>query len=583
MATDSAAIMETATRDDDLYTKDGTVDICGRRATRASTGLWKAAGFVLVNQALVSVTYYGIYNNLVRYLTNVLHQSNATAASNVNLWTGTSSITALIGGFISDSYLGRYWTTTLFLFVYLLGMILLTLSAALPSLKPPSCDTGVDCQPASPAQTGVFFFAVYLGALASGAYQPCNSSLGADQFDEENPDELPKMTAYFNWFYQSMTVGALLASTLVLYTQENVSWSFGFGICTIAMGLAVVVFLIGTPLYRNHGPGGNPLVRVFQVLVATVRKMGLKNPNDASLLYEVADDKPSIKGSRKIQHTTNLQFLDKAAIILPSDLEEVNPWRLCTVSQVEEVKCIIRMLPILLSSIVYSIVYSQMATLFLEQGGTMDTHLGRYKIPPGSLSVFENLSILVCTPTYEWFLVPLLRRFTKHPKGLTDLQRIGTGLVVIMLSMVVAALVEIRRLGVARDHGQLDSPAAVLPMSVFWLVPQYFLVGASEVFTFIGLIEFFYDQSPDGMRALGSSFQLTALACGNYSSSLVVTIVNGVTGRRGHTSWIADNLNRAHFDYFYWMLAVVTGIDLVFFMVCAYFYKYIKTVSFSNE
>ena len=68
--------------------------------------------------------------------------------------------------------------------------------------------------------------------------------------------------------------------------------------------------------------------------------------------------------------------LDKAATITENDVQDTqNPWRLCTVTQVEEAKCVLRMIPIWLCTIVYSVVFTQMASLFVEQGDVMDSNI----------------------------------------------------------------------------------------------------------------------------------------------------------------------------------------------------------------
>ena len=52
------------------------------------------------------------------YLKSRLNQGNATAANNVTNWFGTCYITPLIGAFLADAYLGRYWTIATFVFIY---------------------------------------------------------------------------------------------------------------------------------------------------------------------------------------------------------------------------------------------------------------------------------------------------------------------------------------------------------------------------------------------------------------------------------------------------------------------------------
>lgn len=63
--------------------------------------------------------YQGLAGNLIQYLTNVLKEPIATAAKNVNTWVGVSSLFPLLGGFVADSYLGRFNTILLSSLIYL--------------------------------------------------------------------------------------------------------------------------------------------------------------------------------------------------------------------------------------------------------------------------------------------------------------------------------------------------------------------------------------------------------------------------------------------------------------------------------
>jgi peptide/histidine transporter 3/4 len=56
--------------------------------------------------------------NLVNYLKLRLNQGNVTASNNVTNWSGTCYITPLIGAFLADAYLGRYWTIAGFSIIY---------------------------------------------------------------------------------------------------------------------------------------------------------------------------------------------------------------------------------------------------------------------------------------------------------------------------------------------------------------------------------------------------------------------------------------------------------------------------------
>uniref|UniRef100_A0A0D6R4L3 Major facilitator superfamily (MFS) profile domain-containing protein n=1 Tax=Araucaria cunninghamii TaxID=56994 RepID=A0A0D6R4L3_ARACU len=562
---------------DEEYTQDGSMDYYGNPAVKSKTGKWKACPFILGNECAERLAYYGMSSNMVNYLKKNLNMGNATTTRNNTNWGGTCYITPLIGAFLADSYWGRYRTIITFSIVYFIGMTLLTISASVPELKPPCKGGEADCH-ASTGQLGVFFLSLYLIALGTGGIKPCVSSFGADQFDEIDDVEKKKKSSFFNWFYFSINIGAMVASSVLVYTQEHAGWGVGFGIPAGAMGIAICSFILGTPLYRYQKPGGSPLTRMAQVIVASFRKWHVQVPAKKSLLYEVQDKESTIEGSRKLEHTDAFLFLDKAAVETSTEKYQdgpINPWRLCTVTQVEELKSIVRILPIWATGIIFSTVSSQMGNLFVELGDLMNAHMGpHFEIPSASLGLFDTVSVILWVPIYDRVIVPTARKFTGKPRGFTQLQRIGIGLVISIFSMVVAAIVEIKRLAVVREHNSYNEDA---DMSIFWQVPQYFLIGAAEVFTIIGQLEFFYDQAPDAMRSLCSALQLTTIALGSYLSSLLVTIVTRITAKHGKKGWIPeDNLNYGHVDYFFWLLTIISVLNFLLFVVIANWYTYKK-------
>ena len=272
------------------------------------------------------------------------------------------------------------------------------------------------------------------------------------------------------------------------------------------------------------------------------------------------------------------RFLDKAAIISAADAKSdlfANPWRVCTVTQVEELKILVRMFPVWATTIIFSVVYAQ-NSVFIEQGMVLDKRVGSFNIPPASLSTFDVLSVMIWIPFYDRVLIPIARKFTGREKGFSDLQRIGIGLVLSIVSMACAALLELKRLEIARSEGLIHENLAV-PMSILWQIPQYFFAGAAEVFTAIGQLEFFYDQAPDAMRSLCAAFALITVSAGSYLSSILLTLVSYLTTRGGDPGWIPDNLNEGHLDRFFWLIAGISFVNFLVYIGCTVRYKY-KTV-----
>ncbi|CAL4921678.1 unnamed protein product [Urochloa decumbens] len=563
-------------QDADLITGDGSVDIKGRPAPKYTTGNWRACFSILGNEFCERLAYYGIARNLVTYLKVNLHLGNLEAARSVTTWQGTCYLTPLIGAILADSYWGKYWTIAVFSSIYFIGLAVLTLSASVPALQPPTC-LGTVCPEASLLQYGIFFIGLYMIALGTGGIKPCVSSFGADQFDDTDQAERAKKTSFFNWFYFCISMGSFISGTIIVWIQDNSGWGIGFAIPTISMALAIACFFGASNIYRYQKPGGSPLTRICQVAVAAFRKRHAKLPSDLSLLYEVDGQTSAIAGSRKLEHTNELKFLDRAAIS-SADVKSkpfTDPWKLCTVTQVEELKILVRMFPIWATTIIFSAVYAQNSSLFVEQGMVLDKRLGSFSIPPASLSTFDVISVIIWIPLYDRILVPIARKFTGREKGFSELQRIGIGLVLSILAMVSAALVELKRLEIARSEGLIHEKVDV-PMSILWQIPQYFLVGAAEVFTAIGQVDFFYDQGPDAMRSLCSAFALVTVSVGDYVSSIILTLVSYITTQRGDPGWIPDNLNEGHLDRFFWLIAGISFVNFVVFVGCASRYRYKK-------
>lgn len=274
------------------------------------------------------------------------------------------------------------------------------------------------------------------------------------------------------------------------------------------------------------------------------------------------------------------RFLDRAALISSRDFDEKNqriqnPWRLCPITQVEEVKCILRLLPIWLCTIIYSVVFTQMASLFVEQGAAMKTKVSGFTIPPASMSSFDILSVALFIFLYRRVLDPLVGRIKKSgSKGLTELQRMGIGLVIAVMAMVSAGIVECYRLKYAKKDGTHRDGSSSL--SILWQIPQYAFIGASEVFMYVGQLEFFNAQTPDGLKSFGSALCMTSISLGNYVSSLLVSVVMKISTEDHLPGWIPGNLNKGHLDRFYFLLAALTTVDLVLYIACAKWFKCIK-------
>ncbi|KAL9370070.1 hypothetical protein Peur_041269 [Populus x canadensis] len=532
---------------------------------KPSKGGWNAAIFIIFVEVALRFAYYGLAGNLITYLTNDLHQSTSTAIKNINTWVGVSAIFPIFGAIVADSLLGRFKTILLSSTIYFIGMVLLTLSVSeIPTHY----------------REAVFFIALYIIAVGEGGHKPSVQTFAADQFDEEEPEEKAAKSSFFNWWYLGIVVGASSAILVVIYIQDNLGWTAGIGILTGALGVALFIFLIGIKRYRKQAPVGSPFTMVAQVFVAATRKRRVvQTRQEWGICYEGGGT--DIEGQtrkRTLAATNQFRFLDKAMIIddLDASSKTRNPWRLCSLNQVEEVKLVLRLLPIWLSCLMFTVVIVQTHTLFIKQGSTMTRSIGpNFQVPPASFQSLVGLTILFTIPLYERVFIPAARKITGHSSGITMLQRIGIGLFLSIVEMVVAALVEAKRVSIAREHGLMDIPKATIPMSVWWILPQYMISGISDVFTVVGLQELFYDQMPESMRSMGAAAYISVTGLGSFFNTAIITVVQAITARSSGIL-LGNNLNRAHVDYFYWILAALSALNFCVYLWVAHGFVYKK-------
>lgn len=270
------------------------------------------------------------------------------------------------------------------------------------------------------------------------------------------------------------------------------------------------------------------------------------------------------------------RFLDKAAIIAEKDNISIgqNPWRLATVTKVEETKLILNMIPIWLTSLPFGICVAQTSTFFIKQAATMNLKVtDNFRIPPASVFALGAVGMIISVTTYEKIIVPTLRKATGNERGINILQRIGIGMVFSILAMSVAALVEMKRLRAVDKELIQRGKTGPLSLSALWIAPQSIILGIGDGFALVGLQEYFYDQVPDSMRSLGIAFYLSVLGAGSFLSSFLIIIVDHVTGKSGR-SWFAKDVNLSRLDNFYWLLAAMSGLNLCFYVILAKKYTY---------
>ncbi|KAF8020961.1 hypothetical protein BT93_G1395 [Corymbia citriodora subsp. variegata] len=103
------------------YTGGNTpVNIRGKPiADLTKTGGWIAAFFIFGNEMAERMAYFGLSVNMVAFMFYVMHKPFSSSSNAVNNFLGISQASSVLGGFLADAYLGRYWTIAIFTTIYL--------------------------------------------------------------------------------------------------------------------------------------------------------------------------------------------------------------------------------------------------------------------------------------------------------------------------------------------------------------------------------------------------------------------------------------------------------------------------------
>ncbi|PON75827.1 Proton-dependent oligopeptide transporter [Trema orientale] len=544
-------------------------------------GGFDACKFIFVFASFENMGFIANMVSLVMYFMSVMHFDIAGASNTLTNLMGTTFLLSVVGGFISDTYLSRLNTCLIFGSLEIMALVLMTVQAGTHHLQPKigGVKGGIAL---------LFYGSLYLLALGSGGVRGSLPPLGADQFDRHNPKEAKALATFFNLFLLSITVGASVGVTAIVYISTNVGWRWGFFVSTLATFLGFVVLALGKPYYRLRAPGNSPLLSIIQVIVVSIKNRGLLLPENAAELYEIKE-KDSSYTNEKLPHTDQFRSLDKAAV-LPPNSSDPEPWKVCTVTQVEEVKILTRMLPILASTILMNTCLAQLQTFSVEQGAIMNRKLGKFEFPAPSVPVIPLVFMSILIPVYEYIFVPFARKFTHHPSGITQLQRVGVGLVLSAVSMAAAGLVETKR----RNHAHANPNDKI---SIFWLSFQYGIFGIADMFTLVGLLEFFYREAPSSMKSLATSFTWLTLSFGYFLSTIFVNLINAVTKRvtPSKKEWLRGlDLNSSNLHLFYWFLAILSCLNFLLYLWVAVWYKYkteedhplssaVETTTFGNK
>ncbi|XVE97565.1 hypothetical protein REPUB_Repub03eG0030400 [Reevesia pubescens] len=535
-------------------------------STPTSKGGFRTLPFILASEAFERVASVGLTPNMILYLTREYGLETAEAANVIFVWSAANNFTPIIGAFLADSCVGKYRMIGFGSILSFLGMVLLWLTAMFPQARPYCDQFRSTCESPSTPQLVLLYSSLGLMSIGAGGIRSSSLAFGADQLDKRNNPET--FQSYFSWWYASVSCSALIAVTCIVYVQDNLGCKMGFGVPVMLMFISTLSFYLASSFYVKLNPRTSLFTGFAQVVVASFRNRHIDLPSQpTNEVYYLR------KGSMLHVPSEKLRFLNKACVIknpqqdLDSDGNVSNPWSLCAIDQVEELKALLRVMPICSTGIMMSVTISQ-GSFFVIQAGTMDRHItSNFEIPAGSFGMFMIVSIVVWIAFYDRIALPLASKIKGKPVRLSLKQRMGIGLLCSCTSMVSLAIVEYIRRKIAIQEGLSDEPQATVHMSALWLLPFNVLGGLAEAFNAIGQIEFFYSELPRTMSSIASNLFGLGASAASLVASFITSIVDDVT-KKGGESWISSNINKGHYDYYYWLLAGLSMLNFIYFFAC---------------
>ncbi|XP_050208082.1 protein NRT1/ PTR FAMILY 4.2 [Mercurialis annua] len=487
------------------------MDWKGHKANPRNHGGARAAIITCVVEVLENMVFLSNATNFVTYFIKSMHYPTAEAANMVTNFLGTSFLLTIFGGFICDSFFTRFKTFIIFCVIELLGLIVLTFQALYHPLQPEPNRRSTHYQAA------ILYGGLYAIAVGVGGVKASLPAHGADQLDNGNQRSI---SAYFNWFFFCLCTGGLIASTVMIWIEENKGWNLSFEISIAALSVGLAIFAFGFPIYRFKHPKGSAIARIFKVFTSSARNWKASTTG--------------VTGSS----SSKFKILDKA--LIDDKISE---------REVEETKTFIGLLPIFVSTIMMNCCLAQLHTFSVQQGSIMKRNLNNFQIPTQSMTVFPLTIMLASIPLYEHFLNTFTKKVSNSAHSiLHPLKRIGLGLVLASGAMAAAAIVEAKRRKTGADSAT---------MSVFWLGWQYLLLGISDMLTLGGMLEFFYSEAPDSMRSICTALSWCSTSMGYFLSSVLVTITNYVSAKFGEQWLGGHDLNHTRLDLFYTILSVL--------------------------
>ena len=560
---------------------------------------------LLIVNVLERFAYYGLLCNYILYLNKQpFYWESFNASLILFIFLGITNISGVLGGWVADSFIGKYLTICISFFIYILGYAVFPILSISPTSLPGICNANsstinwspilVNTTLSSYAQTDrslfdeacswIIVIASFMVGIAVGFVKANLGPFGADQVISRGQTLVFK---YFNWLYWCINLGSLASFSLLAYIQQNYNFFIGYLIPFMALILSFLLFLIGTFSYIRKEAEFPVLSTIFKVVYEAFKsKKRRKNlvkqkQRERALLVDdensnASDFESSFNfdrqqgGNRFDSNSYNkISWLDNAKIRYGGRFDD---------NQVDDIKSLKRIIILFAILVPYWLVYFQIETTYLIQGFHMKlfSKSGRhtFMIPAAWLSIIDQITVLLLIPLMDSFVYPLMRK--KFSSIISESTRLVFGMSLSALSIIIAGILESVRLSVIRSGpthilaqtiGNTTYYAADL--NILWQIPQYALIGLGEVFCSVSCLYFAYSAAPKSMQSIIMGLFYFFSGLGSFFGSLVLIAFKSFIFSSDIN---VDDINcpTCHLNYYFYTIGVIQLVGIIVFIVVNY-------------
>lgn len=177
-------------------------------------------------------SYYGMRTLLVYYMTKQLLFAQEKASFIYGTYTAMAYFTPIIGGAISDRWLGKRNAVVLGATIMALGHFAMTFEP-------------------------LFYLALATIALGNGLFLPSLPSQINDLYAVDDP----RRGRAYNIYYVGLNIGGVLAPLVCGTLGETYGWHYGFGAAGIGMFVGLVIYVLGRDYLPVETRAAAPVVR----------------------------------------------------------------------------------------------------------------------------------------------------------------------------------------------------------------------------------------------------------------------------------------------------------------------------------